>query len=76
MMFDAVCIDKAVSRRRHAGSRLPRNLMPVADTGGVAGSTTGIMTETKLTLSAAVRFDQRPGTLLVRAAGLERFAER
>jgi hypothetical protein len=74
MMFDAVCIDKAVSRRRDAARRLPQNLMPVADTGGVAGSTTGIMTKTKFTLSAAV--DQRPGTLLVRAAGLERFAER
>ena len=55
-------------------SRLRRkNLMPIADTGSVAGSTTGIVIEIKC---AAVRFDQRPGTLLVRAAGVERFAER
>jgi hypothetical protein len=50
--------------------------MPVADTGGVAGSTTGIMTAMTLARGAAVRFDQRPGTLFWRAAGVERFAER
>jgi hypothetical protein len=58
MMFDATRIDKAVSRRRDAASRAPKKLMPIADTGGVAGSTTGIMTETNVTLGMAndVRF--------------------
>jgi hypothetical protein len=53
-MFDLVgFVDKAVSTRRCARVRSVANLMPVADTGCAAGSTTGIMAETSLRSDAA-----------------------
>jgi len=52
--------------------------MPTADTGEMAGSTTGIMTESSLRSirRSNVRRNQRPGILLLRAAALLRVAER
>jgi hypothetical protein len=48
-------------------------LMPIVDTGEMAGSTTGIITESRL---RSMPRGQRPGILLLRDAGLLRFAER